>query len=102
MTPDSADLFFENWVFATGIPSLRLKYTVSGRAPNVRLTGTIEQENVTPDFAIEAPLLIQYSNGERRIEWLRTGDQVQRFTLNLQQAPSRVSLPDNNLLANSK
>lgn len=102
MTADSADLFFENWVYATGIPSLRLRYTVSGRAPNVKLTGTIEQESVTPDFAVEAPLLIQYPNGERRMEWLRTGDQVQRFTLDLKQAPSRVSLPTNDLLANTK
>ena len=99
MTADSVELFFENWVMATGIPSLRLRYNVSGRAPMVQLTGTVEQTNVTADFSVEAPLEIQMPNGQHQTVWLRTGDQIQRFSLTLPQAPSKVSLPNNNLLA---
>ena len=102
MTADSADLFFDNWVLATGIPSLRLRYNVSGRAPNVQLTGTIEQDNVTADFSVEAPLEIQFPGGQRQTVWVRTGDQVQRFSLTLPQAPSKVSLANNTVLANTR
>ena len=102
MTADSVDLFFENWVQATGIPSLRLRYNVSGRAPSLQLTGTIEQQNVTPDFSIEAPLEIQFPNGQRQTVWLRTSDQVQRFSIPLRQAPSRVSFLANAILANTR
>jgi aminopeptidase N len=102
MSSDSVDLFFENWVLATGVPSLRLRYNVSGRAPAVQLSGTIEQENVTADFSVEAPLEIQFPGGQRQTVWLRTGDQAQRFSVMLPQAPSKVSLANNTILANTR
>lgn len=102
MTADDVDLFFENWVQATGIPALRLRYNVSGRAPNIQLTGTIEQENVTPDFSVEAPLEIQFPGGQRQTVWVRTGDQTQRFSVPLRQVPTRVTIPGNHLLANTR
>jgi hypothetical protein len=89
-------------VQATGIPALRLRYNVSGRAPNIQLTGTIEQENVTPDFSVEAPLEIQFPGGQRQTVWVRTGDQTQRFSVPLRQVPTRVTIPGNHLLANTR
>jgi hypothetical protein len=38
------EAFFEQWVYGTGIPTLKLAYTVRGKAPNLKLTGTILTE----------------------------------------------------------
>ena len=42
--------FFEQWVYGTGIPTIKLTWTVKGVAPNVRLTGTVTQSGVDEDF----------------------------------------------------
>ena len=35
--------FFDQWVYGTGIPSLKMTYSVKGKAPALRVVGTIEQ-----------------------------------------------------------
>ena len=42
LPPKSADpkleSFFDQWVYSTGIPTLHMKYTLSGKAPAQKLT----------------------------------------------------------------
>jgi hypothetical protein len=96
-----ADLeaFFEQWVYSTGVPALKLTHTVQGKAPQVRLTGTITQTDVAEDFSIWVPVEIQVGKGKPLVQWVRTSNEPSTFTLTLKQAPSKVVLdPGNSIL----
>jgi hypothetical protein len=90
----SIDTFFENWVEATGIPALKLKYTVSGTAPAVKLSGTLTQTGVDDDFSIEAPVEIQFAKGPAETVWVRTSGEAVTFHATLRRAPAHVALGD--------
>jgi hypothetical protein len=94
---DRIDSFFDSWVRSTGIPSVRVRYETSGRAPSVRVSGSIVYEQssergVFSDFETELPLDIQLANGMRRIQWVPSGERTEPFTFTLPQAPSRITL----------
>jgi hypothetical protein len=95
---DGMDSFFENWVYATGIPTLKLKYTVSGAAPAFKVSGTIVQSGVDDDFTIEAPVEIQFAKGTAQTIWVRTSSEPASFSVTLKQPPSKVVL-SNDVLA---
>jgi aminopeptidase N len=91
--PASIDTFFDNWVYATGIPSLKVTYTLKGAAPAVRITGEIEQSGVDDDFTIEAPLEIQFAKGAAQTIWVSTLTGSAGFSTVLKQAPVKVTIP---------
>ena len=99
MPPKSDDpkleSFFDQWVYGTGIPNLKLAYTVKGLAPNVRVTGTVTQSDVDQDFSIAVPVEIQLARGRAVTHWVRTGSDPATFTLSLKQAPTKVVLDPN-------
>ena len=65
--PDSNDPeledFFDQWVYSTGIPTLKLTYRVRKKRPGVIISGAIHQENVPAYFSVPVPLAIQTRNG---------------------------------------
>jgi len=83
--------FFEQWVYGTGIPTLKLTYTVRGKAPNLKLTGTISQTEVEDDFSAEVPVEIQFAN-RRQVTWVETANEPVTFTVTVPEAPVRVAL----------
>ena len=86
------ETFFEQWVNGTGIPSLKLTYTVKVRAPQLRLVGTLTQSDVTEDFSTLVPVEIQVARGQTVTQWVRTGGDAVTFTVPLKQAPLKVTL----------
>ena len=86
------DNFFEQWVNGTGIPNLKLSYSVKGKAPNLRLVGVITQTDVEPDFSTLAPVEIEVARGQTITQWVRTGSDTANFTVPLKQAPLKVAL----------
>ena len=72
--------FFEQWVYGTGIPSLKMTYTVKGKAPALRVVGTIEQADVDEDFSMVVPVEIQLARGKTITQWVRTGSSPVTFT----------------------
>jgi aminopeptidase N len=86
------ETFFEQWVYGTGIPSLKLAWTVKGAAPALRLVGTLTQSGVEDDFSTLAPVEIQVARGQTITRWVRTGDGPVTFTVPLQQPPVKVTL----------
>jgi hypothetical protein len=84
--------FFDQWVYGTGIPNLTLKYTVKGKAPALRLVGTIEQSEVDRDFGSLVPVEIQLSRGRMVTRWIRTGSEPVSFTVPLDQPALKVTL----------
>jgi Peptidase family M1 domain len=90
---DSIDGFFENWVYSTGVPQLKLKYSVKGAAPAQKVSGTITQSGVEDDFSVEVPVEIQFAKGAPQTIWVRTSNEGATFTANVRQTPVRVVLP---------
>jgi aminopeptidase N len=90
------EAFFDQWVYGTGIPSLQLAWTLKGKAPNLRLVGTLTQSGVGPDFTALAPVEIQLARGRVTTQWVRAGSEPVTFTVALQQAPLKVTLDPHN------
>ena len=84
--------FFEQWVYGTGIPGLKLSYSVRGRAGALRVVGTITQSDVDEDFSTLVPVEIQVARGKPITRWVRTGSTPATFTVGVAQAPSKVLL----------
>ncbi|HVN05648.1 MAG TPA: M1 family aminopeptidase [Bryobacteraceae bacterium] len=98
---DDPDLesFFDQWVYGTGIPSLKLKYTVRGKGPSMRLNGTITQSDAGADFSTLVPVDIRFSHGKSKTVWVRTADGAATFSVQVAQTPAKVLLdPDDSVL----
>ena len=98
-SPDpKLEAFFEQWVYATGIPTLKLSYSAHGQPPAVKLTGTISQTDVDSEFSAPVPVEI-YCGRNKQVKWLRTSSSPVAFTVELKQTPTKVSLDTSNILA---
>ncbi len=84
--------FFEQWVYGTGIPTLKMTTSVKGKAPRVRVTGAIQQSNVNEDFSISIPVEMQLPGKRVATKWVRTSSEQVTFTADLAQAPLKVSI----------
>jgi hypothetical protein len=89
----SMDAFFENWVYSTGIPTLRVKYSVKGAAPAWKVSGTVEQSAVDDNFSVDVPVQIQFAKGAPQTVWVRTSSELASFSATLKQPPVRVDIP---------
>ena len=96
LPPQSGDAelenFFDQWVYGTGIPSLKLSYTVKRRGGALRLNGTVTQSDVASDFSVLAPVEIQLGHGKTLTRWVQTADGAVTFSMALPQAPVKVQL----------
>jgi len=91
--------FFDQWVYSTGIPALKLEHSVQGKPPAVTVRGRVLQTNVGDDFATEVPIEIQFARSKPLRRWVRTGSEPEPFTIKLRERPLRVVLdPDNAVL----
>jgi aminopeptidase N len=84
--------FFEQWVYGTGIPTVKLTWTVKGVAPNVRLTGTVTQSGVDEDFSAAVPVEVTIARGRTVTQWVRSAEVPVTFTMTLKAAPLKVTL----------
>jgi hypothetical protein len=84
--------FFEQWVYGTGIPAMKLTWTVKGAAPDLRLRGTVTQSGVDKDFTATVPVEIVISKGRTITQWVRSADVPVTFSVALKAAPLKVSL----------
>ena len=84
--------FFEQWVYGTGIPAVKLSWSVKGAAPSVKLTGTVTQSGVDADFTASVPVEITVAKGRTMTQWVRSADVPATFTVALKAAPLKVAL----------
>ena len=89
------ETFFDEWVYGTGIPALKLTYTLKGRAPALRLTGTVRQSGVPDDFATLVPVEVQLSRTRTVTHWVRCSDEGGTFSMALKAPPLKVTLDPN-------
>jgi hypothetical protein len=87
-TPDRAlKGFFDNWVYGTGIPTVKLSYTLN----QLKLTGDVLQRDVDDDFSTLVPVEVQTGN-QKAVYWLPTGSDPVPFFISLKAPPSKVTL----------
>jgi hypothetical protein len=89
---NSVDLFFDNWIYSTGVPALKLSYGLKGAAPQWKLSGSIEQSGVDNDFTAEVPVEIQFAKSPSQIVWVETSDEPATFSATLKEPPVKVTL----------
>ena len=95
--------FFEQWVYGTGIPTLKMAYTTSGKPPAVKVRGTVTQSEVDDDFSAYVPVEVQLPGKQIITRWVQTSSEPVAFTIDLKQAPSKVTLdPSGSILSNRK
>ena len=88
-SPDpKLEAFFDQWVYSTGIPALKLAASIKG----VRVTGTLTQSEVSDDFSVPVPIEIQFARGKPVTHWVQSASEPVRFTVTLKQPPSKVVL----------
>ena len=90
--------FFEQWVYGTGIPAIKLTWSAKGAAPNVRLTGTVTQSGVDEDFTAAVPVEITLAKGRTMTQWVRSAGVPVTFTVPLNAAPVKVTLDPHHAL----
>jgi aminopeptidase N len=94
------EAFFDQWVYGTGIPTLKFSYTVQGRAPTIKLRATVTQSDVDDEFSAYAPVDIQLPGRKSVTHWIRTSSDPVPVTIQLKQAPLKVTFdPANAILA---
>ena len=89
--PDLA-VFFDQWVYGTGIPSLKLHYNVKGKEKSLRLEGTVTQSDVDQEFSVPVPIEIQFGKGKSIVHTVYTSGDPVAFSVPLRQPPVKVVL----------
>lgn len=93
------EAFFDQWVYSTGIPSIKMTSSVQGQAPQVRVSGVLMQSDVPDDFSAWIPIQIQFGKGKPTVRWVRTATGRVPFSFTVRQTPSKVVLdPDRSVL----
>jgi hypothetical protein len=92
------ETFFGQWVYGTGIPTVKMTYSVKGIAPNVKVVGTVTQSDVDEDFTALVPVEIQVARGKSVVQWVRTSDTPATFTVALKAPPLKVVLDPHHAL----
>jgi hypothetical protein len=83
--------FFDEWVYGTDIPQLKLKYSVKGKPGAYKLTGTVTQSEVPDDFSVVVPIEIQTGRG-KVIRQVETNSDGATFTVPVTLATAKAIL----------
>jgi hypothetical protein len=100
--PAAMDEFFDNWVYSTGIPSVKVTYSLKGEAPAVKLSGTLAQTGVDDDFSFQVPVEVQFAKGASQTIWVGTASDAVPFAATLRQKPLRVTVPAASVIVTKK
>ncbi|MCS7025762.1 MAG: M1 family aminopeptidase [Bryobacteraceae bacterium] len=84
--------FFETWVYGTGIPTLKLSHTLTGKAPKLVLRVTVTQSAVDEEFSTWVPVEIQLPRQRAITKWVQTGSTPVSFDLPVAAPPTKVVL----------
>ena len=91
-TDPKLENFFDQWVYGTGVPSLKMTFSVKGRPGAYKLTGTVTQTDVPDDFSIAVPVEIHTSPGKRIVQQIRTSSDPVSFTVTVAAANAKAVL----------
>ena len=80
--------FFDQWVYDTGMPSLKLTYAVVGR----KLTGTVTQADVGDDFTVTVPVEIRTGAAKPIVKRVVTGNGPTKFSVDVPGPGAKATL----------
>jgi aminopeptidase N len=83
--------FFDQWVYGTGIPGLKLTSSVKGKPGAWKLSGTITQSDVPDDFNVTVPVEIQTGKG-KVVRQVRTSSDPVSFSIPVSLANAKAVL----------
>jgi aminopeptidase N len=86
------ELFFDQWVYGTGVPSLKLNYKVSGAGAKTQVRGAIQQSEAGDEFAAMVPIEIQFAGKRTQVRWVRVSSDESGFQFDLPQKPAKLTL----------
>ncbi len=93
--PASSDpdlkIFFDNWVYGTGIPTVKLTYSWRATKSSGALSGALAQRDVDTAFTAFVPVEVQ-TRSKSNVYWLATGTDPASFSIPLKSPPTKVSL----------
>jgi aminopeptidase N len=93
-SPDSGlKIFFDNWVYGTGVPTVKLSYSWGG----AKLSGTLTQRDVDDAFTAYVPVEVQIGS-KSSVYWLAAGSDPVAFAIPLKLRPTKVALLSANCL----
>ena len=107
LPPKAADAklegFFDQWVYGTGVPELKLSYNVKPPAkdaarPVWRVEGNLTASAAGPDFSAETPLEVRFATGRTVIHFVHAADGPNSFELRLPAAPAKITIDSKSLL----
>ena len=84
--------FFDQWVYGTGVPTLKMTYAVKGKPGAYKLSGTVTQADAPDDFSVAVPIEIQSGRGKPMVVQARTGDGAAAFQANVASAAAKAVL----------
>jgi aminopeptidase N len=84
--------FFDQFVYDTGIPALKLKWSVKGKGKAMRVEGAVTQTEVDKEFTVPVPVEIQLSRGKSVTRIVSTGAEPATFSVPVAAAPVKVVL----------
>lgn len=83
--------FFDYWVYGTGIPELRLRYTVR----NLRLSGSLTETAGEGETAAWIPIVVTAGEGEGRLHWVESVGDSTSFSFPVRRPSAKAVLsPD--------
>jgi aminopeptidase N len=83
--------FFDQWVYGTGVPTLKLSYSVKGKPGALMLVGTVAQSDVPEDFSVSVPVEIQTGKG-KVIKQVQTSSDDATFSVPVTLATAKATL----------
>jgi hypothetical protein len=86
-------IFFDNWVYGTGVPTVKLSYNWRG----AKLSGSLVQRDVDEAFSAYVPVEVQ-TGSKSEVYWLPTGSDPVAFSIPLKSPPTKVALLTANCL----
>jgi aminopeptidase N len=95
--------FFAQWVYGTGIPTIKMSVASSGKAPAIKVRGTVEQSDVDDDFSTLVPVEAQLAGRRSIVKWVQTSSEPVQFSMDLKVPAVKILLdPSGSLLAVKK
>jgi aminopeptidase N len=102
MPDKTLESFFEQWVYSTGIPSLKLSHTVAGKPPAVRVKLTLTQTGAREDFTTLVPVEVLLPGKRTVTQWLVSSSEPATWELTLKQTPLKISLDPHNFVLKTR
>jgi aminopeptidase N len=91
--PDAKlESFFDQWVYGTGVPALKLVSSVKGKPGAYKLTGVITQTEVSEDVSVQIAVEIQAGKNKPIVRLVRTSSEPVEFTVAVPTANTKAVL----------